>query len=68
MIGLEPDAVVRRQEALLAARLRMQEELNEQAEKFKEKQKKVMLFREYKHPILSWPFMYSFPPAGKKNW
>ncbi|XP_053221394.1 selenoprotein S isoform X1 [Podarcis raffonei] len=39
--AVEPDAVVRRQEALLAARLRMQEELNEQAEKFKEKQKKA---------------------------
>nr|XP_060611469.1 selenoprotein S [Anolis sagrei ordinatus] len=39
--AIEPDAVVRQQEALLAARLRMQEELNAQAEKFKEKQKKL---------------------------
>ncbi|XP_062998253.1 LOW QUALITY PROTEIN: selenoprotein S [Elgaria multicarinata webbii] len=39
--AVEPDAVVRRQEALLAARLKMQEELNTQAEKFKEKQRKV---------------------------
>ncbi|KAF7239496.1 Selenoprotein S [Varanus komodoensis] len=37
----EPDAVVRRQEALLAARMRMQEELNAQAEKFREKQRKL---------------------------
>ncbi|XP_042329950.1 selenoprotein S [Sceloporus undulatus] len=40
--AIEPDAVVKRQEALLAARLRMQEELNAQAEKFKEKQKKQL--------------------------
>ncbi|XP_066492071.1 selenoprotein S [Tiliqua scincoides] len=39
--AIEPDAVVRQQEALLAARLRMQEELNAQAEKFKEKQRKL---------------------------
>ncbi|KAH0620051.1 hypothetical protein JD844_014583 [Phrynosoma platyrhinos] len=39
--AIEPDAVVKRQEALLAARLRMQEELNAQAEKFKEKQRKL---------------------------
>ncbi|TFK13098.1 protein unc-45-like protein B-like [Platysternon megacephalum] len=38
---LEPDVVVRRQEALAAARFRMQEELNEQAEKFKEKQREL---------------------------
>ncbi|XP_065268212.1 selenoprotein S [Emys orbicularis] len=38
---LEPDVVVRRQEALAAARFRMQEELNEQAEKFKEKQRQL---------------------------
>ncbi|XP_039579196.1 selenoprotein S isoform X1 [Passer montanus] len=37
----EPDVVVRRQEALAAARLRMQEELNAQAEKYKEKQKQL---------------------------
>uniref|UniRef100_G1TLK0 Selenoprotein S n=1 Tax=Oryctolagus cuniculus TaxID=9986 RepID=G1TLK0_RABIT len=34
---LEPDVVVRRQEALAAARLKMQEELNAQVEKHKEK-------------------------------
>ncbi|XP_021488933.1 selenoprotein S [Meriones unguiculatus] len=34
---LEPDAVVKRQEALAAARLRMQEDLNAQVEKHKEK-------------------------------
>lgn len=34
--------VVRRQEALAAARLRMQEELNAQAEKYKEKQRQVI--------------------------
>ncbi|KAJ6662909.1 hypothetical protein lerEdw1_011113 [Lerista edwardsae] len=39
--AVEPDAVVRQQEALLAARLRMQEALNAQAEKFKEKQRKL---------------------------
>ncbi|XP_053127617.1 selenoprotein S [Hemicordylus capensis] len=39
--AVEADAVVRRQEAVLAARLRMQEELNTQAEKFREKQKKL---------------------------
>lgn len=39
--AIEPDVVVRQQEALMAARLRMQEELNAQAEKFKEKQKKL---------------------------
>ncbi|XP_030434040.1 selenoprotein S isoform X1 [Gopherus evgoodei] len=38
---LEPDVVVRRQEALAAARFRMQEQLNEQAEKFKEKQRQL---------------------------
>uniref|UniRef100_A0A8C0UF67 Selenoprotein S n=1 Tax=Cyanistes caeruleus TaxID=156563 RepID=A0A8C0UF67_CYACU len=38
---LEPDAVVRRQEALAAARLRMQEELNAQAERYKEKQRQL---------------------------
>ncbi|XP_066184340.1 selenoprotein S [Sylvia atricapilla] len=37
----EPDVVVRRQEALAAARLRMQEELNAQAEKYKEKQRQL---------------------------
>ncbi|XP_014106698.1 PREDICTED: selenoprotein S isoform X2 [Pseudopodoces humilis] len=37
----EPDAVVRRQEALAAARLRMQEELNAQAERYKEKQRQL---------------------------
>ncbi|RLW03720.1 hypothetical protein DV515_00006472 [Chloebia gouldiae] len=37
----EPEVVVRRQEALAAARLRMQEELNAQAEKYKEKQKQL---------------------------
>ncbi|NWJ06066.1 SELS protein, partial [Crypturellus undulatus] len=37
----EPDLVVKRQEALAAARLRMQEELNAQAEKYKEKQKQI---------------------------
>lgn len=39
---LEPDMVVRRQEALAAARLRMQEELNAQAERYKEKQRQVI--------------------------
>lgn len=34
---LEPDVVVKRQEALAAARLRMQEDLNAQVEKHKEK-------------------------------
>ncbi|XP_073509487.1 selenoprotein S [Phyllobates terribilis] len=37
----DPDDVVRRQEAVAAARLKMQEELNAQAEKFKEKQKQL---------------------------
>lgn len=41
MIGSEPDDVVKQQEALLAARMKMQEQLNVQAEKFKEKQKMV---------------------------
>nr|XP_020753587.1 selenoprotein S isoform X1 [Odocoileus virginianus texanus] len=35
--ALEPDVVVKRQEALAAARLKMQEELNAQVEKHKEK-------------------------------
>ncbi|XP_048224745.1 selenoprotein S isoform X1 [Perognathus longimembris pacificus] len=35
--AVEPDAVVKRQEALAAARLRMQEELDAQVEKHKEK-------------------------------
>uniref|UniRef100_A0A8D0EBI0 Selenoprotein S n=1 Tax=Salvator merianae TaxID=96440 RepID=A0A8D0EBI0_SALMN len=39
--AVEPDVVVRQQEALIASRLKMQEELNAQAEKFKEKQKKL---------------------------
>ncbi|KFP90677.1 Selenoprotein S, partial [Apaloderma vittatum] len=38
---LEPDVVVRRQEALAAARLRMQEELNAQAERYKERQRQL---------------------------
>ncbi|XP_067411689.1 selenoprotein S [Emydura macquarii macquarii] len=38
---LEPDMVVRQQEALVAARFRMQEELNAQAEKYKEKQRQL---------------------------
>ncbi|NXP05872.1 SELS protein, partial [Thinocorus orbignyianus] len=38
---VEPDVVVRRQEALAAARLRMQEELNAQAERYKEKQRQI---------------------------
>lgn len=38
---LEPDVVVKRQEALAAARLKMQEELNTQVEKHKEKLRKV---------------------------
>ncbi|XP_075288135.1 selenoprotein S [Opisthocomus hoazin] len=37
----DPDVVVRRQEALAAARLRMQEELNAQAERYKEKQRQL---------------------------
>ncbi|XP_010120969.1 PREDICTED: selenoprotein S [Chlamydotis macqueenii] len=37
----EPDMVVRREEALAAARLRMQEELNAQAERYKEKQRQL---------------------------
>ncbi|XP_040270195.1 selenoprotein S [Bufo bufo] len=37
----DPDDVVRRQEAVAAARLRMQEELNAQAERFKEKQRQL---------------------------
>ncbi|XP_053934093.1 selenoprotein S isoform X2 [Cuculus canorus] len=40
-VFVEPDAVVRRQEALAAARLRMQEELNAQAERYKEKQRQL---------------------------
>ncbi|NXN07236.1 SELS protein, partial [Indicator maculatus] len=39
--AVEPDVVVRRQEALAAARLRMQEELNAQAEIYKEKQRQL---------------------------
>ncbi|NXS64032.1 SELS protein, partial [Brachypteracias leptosomus] len=39
--AVEPDEVVRRQEALAAARLRMQEELNAQAERYKEKQRQL---------------------------
>ncbi|KAI1235224.1 hypothetical protein IHE44_0002864 [Lamprotornis superbus] len=38
---MKPDVVVRRQEALAAARLRMQEELNAQAERYKEKQRQL---------------------------
>ncbi|XP_069722906.1 selenoprotein S isoform X1 [Phaenicophaeus curvirostris] len=40
-VSVEPDIVVRRQEALAAARLRMQEELNAQAERYKEKQRQL---------------------------
>ncbi|KAM6426056.1 selenoprotein S [Liasis olivaceus] len=39
MTAVEPDTVVKQQEALLAARMKMQEKLNAQAEKFKERQK-----------------------------
>lgn len=38
---LEPDVVVKRQEALAAARLKMQEELNAQVEKHKEKRRQL---------------------------
>lgn len=38
---LERDVVVKRQEALAAARLKMQEELNAQVEKHKEKLRQV---------------------------
>ncbi|XP_069841494.1 selenoprotein S [Dendropsophus ebraccatus] len=37
----DPGDVVRRQEAVAAARMRMQEELNAQAERFKEKQRQL---------------------------
>ncbi|XP_075714381.1 selenoprotein S [Rhinoderma darwinii] len=37
----DPGEVVRRQEAVAAARLKMQQELNAQAERFKEKQKQL---------------------------
>ncbi|MEE6509304.1 hypothetical protein FKM82_025492 [Ascaphus truei] len=37
----DPSDVVKRQEAVAAARLRMQEELNSQAERYKEKQKQL---------------------------
>ncbi|NXX93356.1 SELS protein, partial [Centropus bengalensis] len=40
-VSVEPDVVVRRQEALAAARFRMQEELNAQAERYKEKQRQL---------------------------
>uniref|UniRef100_A0A8D0H4T2 Selenoprotein S n=1 Tax=Sphenodon punctatus TaxID=8508 RepID=A0A8D0H4T2_SPHPU len=39
--AVEPDVVARQQEALMAARLKMQEALNAQAEKYKEKQKQL---------------------------
>lgn len=39
--SVEPDVVVKRQEALAAARLKMQEELNAQIEKHKEKLKQL---------------------------
>ncbi|XP_003340102.3 selenoprotein S isoform X2 [Monodelphis domestica] len=39
--SIEPDTVVKQQEALAASRLRMQEELNTQAEKYKEKLKQL---------------------------
>nr|5KIU_A Chain A, Selenoprotein S [Homo sapiens]5KIW_C Chain C, Selenoprotein S [Homo sapiens]5KIW_D Chain D, Selenoprotein S [Homo sapiens]5KIY_B Chain B, Selenoprotein S [Homo sapiens] len=39
--AVEPDVVVKRQEALAAARLKMQEELNAQVEKHKEKLKQL---------------------------
>ncbi|NWH18959.1 SELS protein, partial [Grus americana] len=39
--AVEREVVVRRQEALAAARLRMQEELNAQAERYKEKQRQL---------------------------
>ncbi|XP_061451189.1 LOW QUALITY PROTEIN: selenoprotein S [Rhineura floridana] len=67
--AVEPDAVVRRQEALLAARLRMQEELDAQAEKFKEKQKKVEEEKR-KQKIAMWESMQegkSFKETLKQN-
>ncbi|XP_056663520.1 selenoprotein S isoform X1 [Monodelphis domestica] len=42
--SIEPDTVVKQQEALAASRLRMQEELNTQAEKYKEKLKQEFRF------------------------
>ncbi|XP_032089268.1 selenoprotein S [Thamnophis elegans] len=54
--AIEPDDVVKRQEALLAARMKMQEQLNAQAEKFKEKQK-MLEEEKRKQKIAMWESM-----------
>ncbi|XP_070618258.1 selenoprotein S [Erythrolamprus reginae] len=53
---IEPDDVVKQQEALLAARMKMQEQLNVQAEKFKEKQK-LLEEEKRKQKIAMWESM-----------
>lgn len=52
----DPDDVVRRQEAVAAARLKMQEELNAQAERYKEKQRQ-MEEEKRRQKIESWESM-----------
>lgn len=52
----DPNDVVRRQEAVTAARLRMQEELNAQAERYKEKQRQ-MEEEKRRQKIESWESM-----------
>uniref|UniRef100_A0A8C6XBU0 Chondroitin sulfate synthase 1 n=1 Tax=Naja naja TaxID=35670 RepID=A0A8C6XBU0_NAJNA len=54
--AIEPDDVVKQQEALLAARMKMQEQLNAQAEKFKEKQK-MLEEEKRKQKIAMWESM-----------
>uniref|UniRef100_A0A1W7RDJ8 Selenoprotein S-like protein n=1 Tax=Agkistrodon contortrix contortrix TaxID=8713 RepID=A0A1W7RDJ8_AGKCO len=54
--AIEPDDVVKQQEALLAARMKMQEQLNVQAEKFKEKQK-MLEEEKRKQKIAMWESM-----------
>ncbi|XP_010141273.1 PREDICTED: selenoprotein S, partial [Buceros rhinoceros silvestris] len=54
--AVERDEVVRRQEALLAARLRMQEKLNADVERYKEKQKQLEEEKR-RHKIAMWESM-----------
>ncbi|GAB5572210.1 selenoprotein S isoform X1 [Prionailurus iriomotensis] len=55
--AVEPDVVVKRQEALAAARLKMQEELNAQVEKHKEKLRQWLEEQKRRQKIEMWDSM-----------
>ncbi|XP_072134479.1 selenoprotein S isoform X1 [Mobula birostris] len=62
---LEPSLIVRRQEAMEAARLRMQQELDAQAAKYKEKQKEIEEEKR-REKIKAWENMQEGKSSSKK--